>query len=272
VCGCLPSVRVSSLALVSKSALAKEKERAVNFGSSRKSAHSARESTFQRDFDLLRSRKENRSVENVPPESDIALGFSCCFVRAKFPPAQTDEPYKIEYSVLFFFERAQPRNARDLRVRALALRRCCAFSAAGATQLHAPRRSRAMSARTGWKRTADGRMMRSESAEDVMEEDEPSMLLDRVPAHVLREVFGFLGDSDLARAEATCATFRQASRSESLWRDKLADKLGDQAKIVLPEKLPHERYARARRRLRRHRISLLLFSPPRSGRVAPRAR
>jgi len=99
-----------------------------------------------------------------------------------------------------------------------------------------------MSARTGWKRTADGRMMRSESAEDVMEEDEPSMLLDRVPAHVLREVFGFLGDSDLARAEATCATFRQASRSESLWRDKLADKLGDQAKIVLPEKLPHERY------------------------------
>ena len=58
-----------------------------------------------------------------------------------------------------------------------------------------------MSARTGWKRTADGRMMRSESAEDVMEEDEPSMLLDRVPAHVLREVFGFLGDSDLARAD-----------------------------------------------------------------------
>ena len=74
-----------------------------------------------------------------------------------------------------------------------------------------------MSARTGWKRTADGRMMRSESAEDVMEQDQPSMLLDRVPAHVLREVFGFLGDSDLARAEATCATFRQASRSESLW-------------------------------------------------------
>jgi hypothetical protein len=121
VCGCLPSVRISSLALVSKSALAKEKERAVNFGSSRKSAHSARESTFQRDFDLLRSRKENRSVENVPPESDIALGFSCCFVRAKFPPAQTDEPYKIEYSVLFFFERsAAAKRARSPSSRARA--------------------------------------------------------------------------------------------------------------------------------------------------------
>lgn len=96
-----------------------------------------------------------------------------------------------------------------------------------------------------------------------MEQDQPSMLLDRVPAHVLREVFGFLGDSDLARAEATCATFRQASRSESLWRDKLADKLGDQAKIVLPETLPHERCVRARRRLRPHRISSLFFSPPR---------
>ena len=129
-----------------------------------------------------------------------------------------------------------------------------------------------MSARTGWKRTADGRMMRSESAEDVMEQDQPSMLLDRVPAHVLREVFGFLGDSDLARAEATCATFRQASRSESLWRDKLADKLGDQAKIVLPEKLPHERCVRARRRLRRHRISSLFFSHRGSGRVAPHTR
>ena len=76
-------------------------------------------------------------------------------------------------------------------------------------------------------------MMRSESAEDVMEQDQPSMLLDRVPAHVLREVFGFLGDSDLARAEATCATFRQASRSESLWRDKLADKLGKQKNITI---------------------------------------
>jgi hypothetical protein len=172
-----------------------------------------------------------------------------------------------------FFSSARSRETRAISEFARSRSAVAAlFRRQARTQLHAPRRSRAMSARTGWKRTADGRMMRSESAEDVMEEDEPSMLLDRVPAHVLREVFGFLGDSDLARAEATCATFRQASRSESLWRDKLADKLGDQAKIVLPEKLPHERYARARRRLRRHRISLLLFSPPRSGRVAPRAR
>ena len=172
---------------------------------------------------------------------------------------QTDETTRITYSVL---REAQPRNARDLRrLRALAV--AALFRRQRAPQLHAPRWSRAMSARTGWKRTADGRMMRSESAEDVMEQDQPSMLLDRVPAHVLREVFGFLGDSDLARAEATCATFRQASRSESLWRDKLADKLGDQAKIVLPETLPHERCVRARRRLRPHRISSLFFSPPR---------
>jgi hypothetical protein len=81
----------------------------------------AKAPTFQRDFDLLRSRKENRSVENVPPESDIALGFSCCFVRAKFPPAQTDEPYKIEYSVLFFFERsAAAKRARSPSSRARA--------------------------------------------------------------------------------------------------------------------------------------------------------
>jgi hypothetical protein len=94
----------------------------VNFGSSRKSAHSARESADpkarRRPFAFA---KENRSVENVPPESDIALGFSCCFVRAKFPPAQTDEPYKIEYSVLFFFERsAAAKRARSPSSRARA--------------------------------------------------------------------------------------------------------------------------------------------------------
>lgn len=108
-----------------------------------------------------------------------------------------------------------------------------------------------MSARTGWKRDADGRMLRSESSDAVMNDThdpEPSMLLDKVPAHVLREVFGFLGDSDLASAEATCATFRQAARSESLWRNQLANKLGDQANIVLPGKLANERYEHARRR------------------------
>ena len=205
-------------------------------------------------------------VEKPSPVSDIVfwkLGLFRVFSSAQNSRTllvlQTDETTRIKYSVL---REAQPRNARDLRrLRALAV--AALFRLGRAPQLHAPRRSRAMSARTGWKRTADGRMMRSESAEDVMEQDQPSMLLDRVPAHVLREVFGFLGDSDLARAEATCATFRQASRSESLWRDKLADKLGDQAKIVLPEKLPHERCVRARRRLRPHRISSLFFSPPR---------
>ena len=108
--------------------------------------------------------------------------------------------------------------------------------------------------------TADGRMMRSESAEDVMEQDQPSMLLDRVPAHVLREVFAPPWVTRIRRAEATCATFRQASRSESLWRDKLADKLGDQAAIVLPETLPHERCVRARRRLRRPNLVSFLFA------------
>ena len=77
-------------------------------------------------------------------------------------------------------------------------------------------------------------------------DEQPSLLLEKLPAHVLREVFGFLGDADLAAAAATCATFRQVCRSESLWRNILADKLGTQADIVLPSRLPDERCARTR--------------------------
>lgn len=105
-----------------------------------------------------------------------------------------------------------------------------------------------MSALKGWKRDADGRMMRSASSEAGMgtaeeADEQPSLLLEKLPAHVLREVFGFLGDADLAAAAATCATFRQVCRSESLWRNILADKLGSQAGIVLPSELPDERCA-----------------------------
>ena len=45
-----------------------------------------------------------------------------------------------------------------------------------------------MSARTGWKRDAEGRMLRSLSCEVIMSDEQPSMLLDKVPAHVLREL------------------------------------------------------------------------------------
>lgn len=74
----------------------------------------------------------------------------------------------------------------------------------------------------------------------------PCELMEKLPAHLLREVFGFLGDADLASVSATCKTFHQVCRSESLWRNILADKLGTQADIVLPSRLPDERCARTR--------------------------
>lgn len=67
-----------------------------------------------------------------------------------------------------------------------------------------------------------------------------------LPSHILREVFGFLDASDVARASTACSEFRQVSRSESLWRNLLAQKLGTQAEIVLPSSLPNERYVAAR--------------------------
>jgi len=54
-------------------------------------------------------------------------------------------------------------------------------------------------------------------------------------------VLGFLGAAEVARAETTCAAFREASRSEHLWRDMLAAKLSAQAEILLPSALPDER-------------------------------
>jgi hypothetical protein len=93
-----------------------------------------------------------------------------------------------------------------------------------------------MSSRAGWTRDASGRMTR---AEDVT--DPECLLLNSMPNHILREVFGFLDARDVARAATTCSTFRQVSRSESLWRGLLATKLGTQAEIVLPSTLPDER-------------------------------
>ena len=63
----------------------------------------------------------------------------------------------------------------------------------------------------------------------------PSMLLEKLPAHVLRDVFGFLSAGDVARAACACKTFKQVARSESLWRKLLSEKLGSQASIVLPK-------------------------------------
>ena len=104
--------------------------------------------------------------------------------------------------------------------------------------------------RARWKRTKDGRMTRSTSP--CMMHDAPFVvegpceLMEKLPAHLLREVFGFLGDADLASVSATCKTFHQVCRSESLWRNVLADKLGVQADIVLPSRLPDERCANPR--------------------------
>jgi hypothetical protein len=62
-----------------------------------------------------------------------------------------------------------------------------------------------------------------------------------LPSHLLQEVLGFLAAADVARAATTCATFRQASRYEHMWRGLLAAKLGTQAEILLPSALPDER-------------------------------
>ena len=69
----------------------------------------------------------------------------------------------------------------------------------------------------------------------------PPCLVLTLPSHLLQEVLGFLGAADVARAAMTCAAFRQASRSEHIWRRLLAAKLGTQADIVLPRTLPDER-------------------------------
>jgi len=52
--------------------------------------------------------------------------------------------------------------------------------------------------------------------------EDPPCLVQTLPSHVLQEVLGFLGAADVARAAMTCAAFRQASRSEHLWRRLLS--------------------------------------------------
>lgn len=106
----------------------------------------------------------------------------------------------------------------------------------------AKRATRAMASRVGWTRDASGRMKRNEDLATASPRQQTDQcLLLCLPSHVLREVFGFLGARDVARAATTCSTFRQVSRSESLWRGFLSQKLGTQAEIVLPDTLPDER-------------------------------
>ena len=78
-------------------------------------------------------------------------------------------------------------------------------------------------------------------AEDATRRTPPPCLVLKLPSHLLQEVLGFLGAADVARAAKTCAAFRQASRSEHLWRGLLVTKLGTQAELVLPRALPNER-------------------------------
>jgi hypothetical protein len=77
-------------------------------------------------------------------------------------------------------------------------------------------------------------------ADDAARTTPPCLVL-TLPSHLLQEVLGFLAAEDVARAATTCAAFRQASRSEHLWRGLLAAKLGKEAEIVLPRFLPDER-------------------------------
>jgi hypothetical protein len=70
---------------------------------------------------------------------------------------------------------------------------------------------------------------------------QPPCLVLTLPSHLLQEVLGFLGAVDVASAASTCSAFRQASRSEHLWRGLLAAKLSTQAEIILPRTLPDER-------------------------------
>jgi len=69
----------------------------------------------------------------------------------------------------------------------------------------------------------------------------PLCLVLALPIHLLQEVLGFMGAVDVASAASTCAAFRQASRSERLWRGLLGAKLGTHADVVLPRTLPGER-------------------------------
>ena len=118
---------------------------------------------------------------------------------------QTDERTRIKYSVR---ERSRETRAisddfaRSPMIQSVsaAARACMRIASLVARHISADGRG-----------TTDGRMMRSESAQPRSEQDQPSML------HLVRDVprtsreDGF--PTRISRAEATCATFRQASRS-----------------------------------------------------------
>ena len=74
---------------------------------------------------------------------------------------------------------------------------------------------------SGWRRSNSGRMIRHEPEPEPMG---PSMLLEKLPAHVLRDVFGFLGPGDVARAACACPAQGAAQRTVSQSIDATAAK------------------------------------------------
>jgi hypothetical protein len=59
-----------------------------------------------------------------------------------------------------------------------------------------------------------------------------------LPRDVVVEIVARLeNERDLAACARSCAAFRSAARSESVWRKLLANKLGAEASVVLPKRL-----------------------------------
>ena len=115
--------------LSSRKALSPRKERGNRFSHRSRKKRCA---TLNRRTKAQRqsARFENRSVENVRPSNPISLLFFCVVSSAQISRRRGLTSHtKSNIRSCFFSSEAQPRNARDLRLRALALRRCCAFSA-----------------------------------------------------------------------------------------------------------------------------------------------
>ena len=62
-----------------------------------------------------------------------------------------------------------------------------------------------------------------------------------LPRDVVVEIVARLdSERDLAACAATCSTFRRATRTESVWRNLLANRLGAESTVVLPKRLVGE--------------------------------
>ena len=62
-----------------------------------------------------------------------------------------------------------------------------------------------------------------------------------LPRDVVVEIVARLdSERDLAACAATCSTFRRATRTESVWRNLLAKRLGAELTVVLPKRLVGE--------------------------------